>query len=270
MSELKIGNNQNYGLKEHARYTRFLQENASLLRNFLKRTGVIYSDFLIADGVATLDTRQPTATPYLAVTAVNGGRSFLIDVGMAVDAELRIINNPTQLSYVPTRNLSSSGDTLCVRHNFTNIEQGTLTVRASGIVEGVGTDFTSVIRPQNDNPTILRFFNAETGAPATNSGDLIVTDISGPETMTLLGSSFIEEANLRYVVVGSFESGIILSENDPRRNIYNYDHSDFFLAEGTGVNSLDNLNNIPLAVLRGALGSYSTTDARRFASITNA
>ena len=77
--------------------------------------------------------------------------------------------------------------------------------------------------------------------------------------MTLLGSSFTEEQNLRYVVVGSFESGIILGESDDRRNIYNYDHSEFFLAEGTGINSLDNLNNIPLALLTGSSGSYSAT-----------
>ena len=267
MSELRIGNNQNYGLKEHNRYTSFIQEQATLLRFFLKTTGVVAERFRLTASERN-DAALRTAITDLRVSEnVNDRRSVIIAPGQAIDSQLRLINNPagaTPTSYLIPTNFTGTQD-LYARYATTELEVGTCNLATDGNVTGIGTEFLSVLRPENDNPTIIRFESTQ------NAGDYLIQTLTDDLRMVLIGDSFVAEQGLRYKVVGSFENGVVLSGTDTRRDIYRYDHIEFVIDIQDRASITSNSYDpdlIPLArITRSGNNWFLQQDIRRFASL---
>lgn len=278
MSIVKIGENQNYGLKEHNRVTGFLRADNSVLRHFLKRTGVLYLPFgeNANTPVSTSNTDIPTATSAVLsfrCAVENGNNAVIINKGQAIDTELRVINNPENFRLPINRSMAHSY--LFASHALTAFEVGTCSISATGLVQGTGTKFTETLRPQGDNATLIKFFtgtepysqvliNENTGV--NNRADYLPISIIDDTTLQLPAGTYTPETGRRYAVVGSFENGIIIPAQDSRRYIYQHDHVEFTFVPGDATSALRNHNSIPLFRVGVLDGSFSSTDSRRFAS----
>lgn len=91
-----------------------------------------------------------------------------------------------------------------ISHKYRRNEKGDVSIALDGTLSGSSTEFTKVLRGvQSDVPTKVRFIKTD-GSQLLNSGIYEVVEVKG-DLVAILNSplSFLEETNLRMVVVGA-------------------------------------------------------------------
>lgn len=95
----------------------------------------------------------------------------------------------------------SSWRWLRISYQETTIEEGVVSIDASGNLTGIGTKFTDVLRGLPDAPSKIKFSGS-----TLNLNEYEVVDVVNETTAVLVGN-FSPESNLHYRVVGTFTPG---------------------------------------------------------------
>lgn len=176
----------------------------------------------IGEGGLERNLALATATPGLLVDTGDEWRPILDDAqqltlrvapGYAIDAGGHL------LRHTGTRNLAlpipNTWYWLRARYQVRTIEEGTLTVSASGTLTGTGTHFTQVLRGGPFHPTRIRLFAADgTPAPLNGVSDHLVVDVVNDTELLLATQGLQNEVALRYAVVGAFAAGYVTQPAD--------------------------------------------------------
>lgn len=116
-----------------------------------------------------------------------------------------------------------------VSHEFTALEQGTVSVDGSGNLTGVGTKFTEVLRGQPNNPARIKFNGA-----SLNILEYEVVEVIN-DTNAVLSGVFQVESNLQYAVFGTFTPGV--TPSTPEQYPFQYDSCQFDIIAETVSNT---------------------------------
>jgi hypothetical protein len=112
-----------------------------------------------------------------------------------------------------------------VSHEDYRAEPGEVSVTIDGQVTGVGTTFTELLRGQNAKaPTRIRFYKEDDEGneiSVSNQATYEVISINSDTSMIISGE-FIPESGVKFVVVGAYTLGTILS-SEQKEGLYKYD-----------------------------------------------
>lgn len=105
---------------------------------------------------------------------------------------------------------------IIISHQYTHVETGTVSITVDGVMTGVGTEFTKVLRGQPHFPTKIKFYNSVNG----NNGEYTVVEVGG-NTNVLIAGAFNAESGMKYSVIGTFSTTAVIPSDD--KEIYYYD-----------------------------------------------
>lgn len=114
-----------------------------------------------------------------------------------------------------------------IKHLVSNIEEGLVSIDASGNLTGVGTSFLSVLRGQPNHPSKIKLTDA-----SLNTQEYTVQEVISDTSAVLLGV-FQSELNLHYGVVGTFTPGIVPTSDE--KYPFDYDSCIPFTVAGGGL-----------------------------------
>lgn len=227
MSKLKISENLFLEVAELNRLVKFLDDDG-FKRHFLINTDSfgLVKQFNIKDiGNVNIEDCfyvEKAGTPFDEIK---------INKGIAVDSNANLIINKT------AKNLKVPNNGLWywvkIKYNFSNTENGTLSIDNLGNVVGVGTEFTKIFRGQPNFPTKIKFLNSSNG----NSDIYEVVKVIDDNNIILQGD-FINETNLQFAVHGTFTPGFVVDNQN--KLIYNYDDVEISLVQETLFNEQPN------------------------------
>ena len=127
---------------------------------------------------------------------------------------------------------------LRIKHKYSTIEKGTVSVSITGDLTGVGTEFTKILRGMPNFPSRIKFTNS-----IHNTLEYDILEVIDDEHATIMhpaiGSTGIAtfdiEENLEYSVVGTYTPGVPI----PNKNKFpfRYDDVEFELVKETSDNT---------------------------------
>ena len=197
MSRLKISDNLFLEVAELNRLVKFLKDDGykRLFKTFITNYGIVSS--------GDNSYFKPTADSANFVK-INAGLAFdsnLDAIVMKEDTILSVSDTGTKRWIVLSRSVSS-------------LEEGTVSITVDGVLSGVDTRFTEILRGQPNFPTKVKF-NSQ-----FNQGEYEVVEVTS-DYNAILSGSFRAENGLKYSVVGTFTPGFQVP--DDRKEIYEYD-----------------------------------------------
>lgn len=201
MGKIKISENLFLEKAELQRFQRFIADLGwqRAMRAMVSQWGVVQN----AEGTSFRVVPHPSLTGHV-----------LVYPGLAYtpQAEAIVLDTATAVS------LGSGTDRkwIVISRVESSLEQGTVSITADGVLTGVGTKFTEVLRGQPYFPTKIRF----EGNGNQNTYEYEVVSVTD-DGNAILSGSFIPQSGLRYAVVGAFTPGFVPSSEN--RNIYAYD-----------------------------------------------
>ncbi len=228
MSDLKFSDNLFLGKEELNHLKASLSDDG--YEQFLKHMIQTY-------GIGRLAT--DASFDSFKVIAGSGGGNITIQAGFAFDNSLNIIENPS--NSVDAFNIpSDSVPRFIIISNDTSVlEEGTVSVDASGGLTGTGTLFTQVLRGGPDFPSKINFPSA-----VSNTGEYLVASVTDDlnAQLNVPANSLTAENDLAYRIVGTFTPGVIPSTSDK----YPFEKN-FFSAISSTTNTSDGLTSFVLA-----------------------
>jgi hypothetical protein len=127
----------------------------------------------------------------------------------AIDNQGKLITNP-QVNNLP---IQSNGNWYWIRikHQYSTLEAGKVTLDATGNLTGVGTEFTKVLRGNPNFASVIRFSNS-----VGNTLEYEVLEITDDTHCVIVHPSvtgggdadFVAESNLSYEIIGTFTDGV--------------------------------------------------------------
>lgn len=177
---------------------------------------------------------------YFKVSKKTGSSdTVVINSGLAFDSNLNIIKLKDNVELtIPYSNIKQW---IVVNYTTSNNEEGVVKISEQGVLSGVNTEFSSVLRGQPNFPTKVRFSNSN-----YNKEEYEVVDVTSDTEATLVGD-FIAEDNLKYQVIGTFTPGF--TPNDAEKMIYEYDDCNVSIIESEDVPSLSDNEYIIASVI---------------------
>ena len=165
-----------------------------------------------------------TANDFLVEAGTSSGTFKITTDSVAMDSDLNLIR------LYNFDNFPVTNDSLWywvkISHRYLNCEQGTLSVSTTGIVIGTNTLFTELLRSQSSKAPVKIIFYKEyvTGTPITvsNIGVYEVVQILS-DTNIILSGDFVDESDLRYIIIGSNAIGTSLTDTQ-KLGLYAYDN----------------------------------------------
>ena len=209
MSKLNINRNIFLEKEELIRFQNFLNNNTAQQAVLDNTTnwGIVRTVF------------EGDSPDFLLEVGTNQGTVKIANLSKAVDIDKFLIKQ------VPIDNiqLPNTGSILWAKisHQYTNLEVGTCDINIAGEVSGIGTKFTEVIRGQNTEVPVKIKFYKQSGT-LSNDGIYEVVEVNGDTDITLVGSSFIAENGLNYIVIGSTPIGETITSQQ-QDGLYLYD-----------------------------------------------
>lgn len=139
----------------------------------------------------------------------------VINAGVAFDSNLDpiVMEENKEIEYTTWNSVDKHW--LILKRAVHNNEVGTVSVSASGVLTGVDTKFTEVLRGGPDFATKIKFDSA------ANNGTYEVVEVTS-DTSAIISGSFAAQSGMKYQVVGTFTPGFQPDENDAK--IYEYDY----------------------------------------------
>lgn len=211
MSKVKFSENLFLGVSELKKFQKFLEDDG-YKRQFLLGTdkfGLIRQAVLPEIGEILVEDN------FYVSRAGTPTNEIIVGIGVALDknADLIVNTSPTNIA------IPSDGDWYWVKikHEFTSVEVGTISLDSLGNVTGLGTKFLEVLRGQPNFPSKIKFTNSVLG----NADEYEVVSVTDNDTLVLQGD-FTPESNLKYSVIGTFTPGFVVSPNN--KNIFQYDN----------------------------------------------
>lgn len=213
MSKVNFSRNIFIEKEELNRFQNFLQDDS---KSFL------FKNEIISYGIV----EQPSllGVDFLVQNGSDSGTFKVANDSNAVDSDLLLLALSAFDNYPVTGN--SLWYWVKISHRYTGAEQGTVSVNTSGQVSGSGTLFTEVLRSQTTKaPIKIKFYKEDAQGVSqivVNDGIYEVVDIVS-DTNVVLSGTFVNESDLKYVVVGSFSLGASIT-TEQKEGIYSYDN----------------------------------------------
>lgn len=165
--------------------------------------------------------------------------TVIVNSGIAIDSNLNIIKSKDNVELtIPYSNIKQW---IVISYTTSNNEEGNVKISEQGVLSGVNTEFSSVLRGQPNFPTKVRFSNSN-----YNKEEYEVVDVTSDTEATLVGD-FVAEDGLKYQVIGTFTPGFI--PNDSEKMIYEYDSCNISIIESEDVPSLSDNEYIIASVI---------------------
>jgi len=202
MSQLNISPNLKIGQPELQRLIDFLDTDG--YRKLIIDQTYSYGIIRTVDdvGLNNFKVEKGTNTPTIKIDT----RSY------AIDSDGLVLDFPAQDNIaIPAEN---NWYWLKISHQYSSIEEGTVSIDTQGNLIGVNTKFTEVLRTSKV-PTRIRFIGS-----AGNTLEYDVVDVVD-DTNAVLNGVFAAESDLQYAIVGTFSFDHIPTSN--QKNIYQYD-----------------------------------------------
>lgn len=111
-----------------------------------------------------------------------------------------------------------------IKHQFSTLESGKVTIDASGNMTGVGTEFTKILRSNQNFPSFIRFTNSVSNTLEYELADIVDDQhaIIVHPAITVGGTAdFYAESNLTYEIIGTFTEGP--SQDEENKRPFQYD-----------------------------------------------
>lgn len=237
MSKLNISENLFLDVNELNHLVRFLEDDGykRIIKQTVKNYGIV----------------QNTANSNFAVTKVDDN-GVTVAPGLAFDENLDAIVLRENKSLTLQNNVEHY---ICIRRSESHIEDGTVNISSNGVLTGLGTKFTDVLRGQPNFPTKVKFYGS-----SNNTQEYEVVNVTN-NTNAMLAGDFVAENNLKYSVVGTFTPGAVIDAT--KKEIYTYDDCEVFVIDGDGVTTPTlNTNEYFVAKITYSSGILYITDIR--------
>lgn len=106
---------------------------------------------------------------------------------------------------------------LKIGHTYSKLEEGTISISSQGVVTGVGTKFTEVLRGQSTEvPVKIKLVSTN------NIAIYEIVDVVDDLNLVLQGESFVAENGISYYVIGSTPLGVTIT-TEQQEGLYDYD-----------------------------------------------
>lgn len=230
MSLLKTSPEQFLEYQELTRLKRFIFDDG--IQSYLKKGTVNYGIIRNeASGVSYF--KCGVDSNILKTILLQDGFAFDDNANLLVGNDIAGISIPTLTDWYWVK----------IKYKQSVLEEGVVSISASGAVNGAGTKFTEVLRGVPNHPTKIRFYNADGTAlaPLNGSVDYTVGQVVS-DTVVLLNTvgatntlPLQNETNLRYSVVGTFTPASI--QTPDQEEIYLYDSVEVTLVLETTLNT---------------------------------
>jgi hypothetical protein len=219
MSKLNINRNIFLEKEELMRFQKFMLEspiNKVFLANTVK-WGIIDT----SEGTDSNDFKIEAGTNSSTIKISNLSRALDKDGLLIEQSPVDNVSIPTQGVYYWYK----------IAHTYSKYEEGTVSVSTQGVVTGIGTKFTDVLRGQSTEvPVKIKlgsFFN---------SAVYEVVDVIDDLNMILQGDSFTAESGLSYYVIGSTPLGETVTSSQ-QNGLYSYDSCSLIRVTETVTNT---------------------------------
>ena len=183
-----------------------------------------------------------------------------INTGFAIDVNNLIIELATDHTETIPIN-ASNRIWVKISHEYTNLEDGTVTVDSQGNITGVGTAFTDVLRGQPNFPSKVVIYDIST---SSYSGEFDVLRVISDTSVILQGDipAGGYAAGSQYSVIGTFTHDA--TPTTLSKNIFQYDSCDLeFLTTVTdGIPILTTDEEFLIAKITNYTGTIVITDLR--------
>lgn len=193
-----------------------------------------FQDFLINDTIASIFLDNTTkwgivrtvfdapSPDFLVESGSNLGTIKINNLSKAVDSDRLLIYQKS----IDNIAVPANGAYYWVKisHQYSNLEEGECSINIDGVVTGVNTKFSEVLRGYStETPVKIKFYKPSGVLLNNQIYEVVSLNQSSPDIQILLsGSTFQEESGLKYIVIGStpiFESITSQQEN----GLYFYD-----------------------------------------------
>lgn len=238
MSKLKISENLFLEVNELQRLVHFLEEDGykRLMKSLVRSYGIV----------------QNTNNDNFKVTLKAGSvNTVIINPGLAFDSNLNaiIMTNAKEMVI----NNTGVKRWLILSRAITNLETGTVSVNAEGVLTGIGTEFTKILRGQPNFPVKVKFNSV------ANTGEYEVVSVIS-DTSAILAGSLVAENTINFSVIGTFTPGF--QPLEANRQIYEYDYHNIDLVDSVDTPILADNQYILASIQFDALGVISVSDRR--------
>lgn len=225
MNNINLSSNTFIGLQELQRIWDFLNNKTLLLKNTAS-FGIIKSK------------DDPTLLNFKAESGTNVGTIKIANSSYALDKNgLIIFKNIEDNISIPDDN---TWYWVKIKHQYSTLEEGIVSIDASGNLTGLNTKFTEVLRGQPNHPSRIKLTDA-----SLNTQEYLVQEVISDTSAVLLGV-FQSELNLHYAVVGTFTAGITPTNNE--KYPFQYDSCIPFTVVGGGLVIETVLNTAPTKI----------------------
>jgi hypothetical protein len=191
--KFKLSNNLFLGLQELQHFYDFLKDKTLLLKDTYS-FGIIKSK------------DDPTFLNFKIESGTNSGTVKIATDSFALDSNGDLIYKEIEDNIALTND--NSWYWAKIKYLASPIEVGTVSVDNQGILTGINTKFTEILRGQPNFPSKIKLIDA-----SLNVQEYLIQEILSDVSAILLGT-FTSENNLHYAVVGTFTPGISVPSGD--------------------------------------------------------
>ena len=236
------------------------KQELQTFKKFLDDKGFRY--FMLANagsfGLVT-DKNRALNNNFLPNVGTNANTLKYVEESYAINGSGNAIYQPIQDNIDISAINDSAWRWLKISHQYSPIELGTVSISAAGVLTGVNTKFTEVLRGQTTGfPSKISFPGAVSNISSYEVAEVI------DDTNALLSGVFTSENSLKYNVVGTFTPGSIQSPTD--KNVFQYDSVVYTFVletvENTAPAGLVSGSEFWIARIKNASGTISIQDKR--------
>ena len=202
MNKINLQSDLFLGVPEIKSISTFLGDDyiLKLVKSLFKTFGIVKNE-------------NDTSFTNLQLIASDELGKITIKSGLAINDSYQIINVLSDLLKYYTIPDDDTYRYIHISNESTFLEKGTLSINATGLLTGVGTEFSKF--RIGDYPTKIKLTNS-TG----NTGEYEILSVTSDTVAQLVGTIFILETDLNYKINGTFSQGVSIANKE----LYTYDN----------------------------------------------
>lgn len=220
MGDFKFAQNLFLEVAELNRLKKYLRDDGYQLdfKNNYEKVGIVRNIYY-----------DPNFTYFRAVD-VNVAGNVKVNPGFAYDINRNVLTSVGATLLIPT---NDTWYWLKIKYKINNIEKGTITIggSAGGLMTGINTEFTKILRGQPNFPSKISFIDS------TNYNQQYeILEVVDDNNAYVQGSFATKETNLQYAIVGTFTPGTNPAISDQYPFIY--DDFDYEFVPETALDTI--------------------------------
>ena len=236
MSKVNFNRNVFLEKEELVNFQSFLSNNLffKILLEATATFGIVTNDPAVIKGGEAVTPQGITANSPFLVQQGSVMGSIKVLSGLALNKNGQIINIDLE------DNILVPKDSLYywvkIAYASRNYEDGLVSINTQGFVSG-SVDFSGKVRGQSTStPVCIRFVKEDGSIPLNNGNYQIVSVIDNQNLILTSATTFVAEANLRPIILGTLPIGGRFTQ-DQLNGLYQYDSYTITLVQETEVNT---------------------------------